>query len=239
MTERVAPLEAPAMPAGERFRAPLPSWRYFAGTYVIHLLRLPIFALLAWLLYGFRTEGRHNLKKLGRRGCIVVANHSLYVEPVVLSTTLLPRLLLYSAQLSHFNNRAFGAFLRWLGTFPITRREGRERAETLMRAGLDRGRLIVFFPEGKLTHLGQTLLPFRKGAFHYAQQFGVPVLPVTLVHRPRKLFGRELSRRFVRVKCIVGQPVEIDPRDRDVERAASRVHRIMSRTIAAEHARWR
>ena len=146
----------------------------------------------------------------------------------------------YTALKSHFSHPVGGFFIRLMGGIPIPGVRGMRRAENTVRKALKRGHCVHFFPEGAMKHMNQEPARFKKGAFYLALRLGVPVMPVTLVHYPRTIFGRQISKYFIRVKCIVGDPIEAEVTVQGKERAvaarmATAAYETISNTISREH----
>ena len=189
------------------------------------------------LVFGIRFEGRRSLKQ--QAPCILVSNHSLYLDPAVLIHALFPGRTYYTGLKSHFAHPVGGLILRLMGGIPIPGASGMKTAETTVRTALESGHCVHFFPEGEMTHLSQELAPFMRGAFYLALRLGVPIVPVTLVHWPRRWFGRQISRYFLRVRCIVGEPIDVVKQESESDRQASarfaaEVRRLMVDTITSE-----
>jgi 1-acyl-sn-glycerol-3-phosphate acyltransferase len=214
-----------------------PLYRFAALAF--YIVYAPLVLLFNWIVFGLRIEGRDNLERGSGRGSILVSNHSLYLDPGIVGHTVFPRRCCYSAMHGHFRNPVAGAILRLMGAFPVPGGSGMRKAERTVREALDRGRYVHFFPEGEMKHLNQAIAPFKSGAFYLALRLGVPIVPVTLVHRPRILFGTRISRYFIRVKSIVGEPV-MPPAEGEGQgseaaaRFAAEIHRKMVETIASE-----
>jgi 1-acyl-sn-glycerol-3-phosphate acyltransferase len=208
--------------------------------FLFSLVYWPPVIIYDYLVFGLRIEGRSNLRRASQAGCILVSNHSLYLDPAVLIHTLFPRRAYYFALKSHFRHPLGGPILRLMGGIPVPGRSEMRTAENTMRQALELGYCVHLFPEGEMKHLNQEIAPFKGGAFYLAARLGVPVVPITLVHRPRRVFGRVLNRRFIRVRSVVGEPVEplkgADETDREAAaRIAAMVHRTMVETISAGH----
>ena len=74
-----------------------------------------------------------------------------------------------------------------------------------MRAQLEKGRIVHFYPEASLWPWYDKLRPFRNGAFHLAVKSGVPVLPMVFTFRqPRGLIGR--LRKKPLITLHIGMP---------------------------------
>jgi len=135
-------------------------------------------ARLALRLAGMRLEV-HGLAALPQP-CIVVANHSSYLDGVVLAASLPP-------QFSFVIKREMsavplaGTLLRGIGAEFVERgdriRGARDARRLLRNAAI--GHSLVFFPEGTFSS-DVGLLRFHIGAFAAAVRADLPVVPVAI-----------------------------------------------------------
>lgn len=148
---------------------------------------------------------------------IVVANHNSHVDTALLmaafSNRAIPFARVVAAREYFCRNRLLSWFSRRvIGVIPIDRHGGREVALPPIAAALDRGMIVVMFPEGTRGEPGR-LSPFRSGVAHLVTRFpDVPVIPVWLEGCDRVLPpGRSIPRRF---RCVirVGSQFGGDPR---------------------------
>lgn len=121
---------------------------------------------------------------------VYVANHSSYLDSLVLSA-ILPGDLAYAGFKELADNPIQGPFLRHLGAMFVERFEphGALAAAEEALAHLKSGRPVVIFPEATATR-APGLLDFRMGAFHAAAQAGKPVVPITL-HGTRNILRHD------------------------------------------------
>ncbi len=90
-------------------------------------------------------------------------------------------------------------------------RSNPEKAKESINAAKDRikgGTSIMFFPEGTRSNDG-TLREFKKGAFKFALDMNLPILPVTIVDSRNVLPARSLKLFPGRAKLIVHDPIDI------------------------------
>jgi 1-acyl-sn-glycerol-3-phosphate acyltransferase len=177
------------------------------------LQRAVVFPLLRRLAHPVEVRGLERLEALDGPA-VLVANHPGHLDPVVLTRALSPhlrrRLAVAAAEDALYQgaNRPTGLLASLLlGAFPIPR-HGRAD-EALRRAGamLDAGRVLLIFPEGKLSP-GGAFGRCRTGAARLAAAHGVPVVPVYLdgayrLDRPARLFRR------ARVRVTFGAPLRL------------------------------
>lgn len=150
----------------------------------------------------------HGLDRLPARPCVAVANHSSWLDGVLLPTVLPTSFRFVAAEV--FQRRALSGFvLKRLGTEFVERYEREhgvadtDRLVALVRAG----QRLAIFPEGHLAR-APGLRPFHMGAFVVAAQTGAPVVPIGIggtrtILRP----GHRFPRRGA-INIAIGQPVE-------------------------------
>jgi len=95
------------------------------------------------------------------------------------------------------------------------------------------GDRIVLFPEGT-RHMGETLLPFKLGAFHAAIAAGIPLLPVVISSYKKLPMDWQVDLSVdSTIKLRVLQPVPTEGyEDDEVAQLAEKCRQIMSETFA-------
>jgi acyl carrier protein len=139
---------------------------------------------VAWLflrLAGMRVLAR-GTEHLQRAGPVVIAaNHTSYLDVVVLMSLLRYRGHAFVAKREFLENFAMRSLLRGFGTLFVERfdvRASAAHAEELAAAARH-GTSLIVFPEGGFTR-ATGLKPFRTGAFQAAALAGIPVVPIAL-----------------------------------------------------------
>jgi len=177
------------------------------AAYVFYATLLLV-TLVDTFLLSLRVVGRGNLYRL-KRGAFLISNHSLYLDPGILAHVIIPRRTLFSGLESTMQARPFlGNYVRFLGAFPIPEQNALLRLVRPLRDALRRGWLVHFFPERDLKWQNPELQPFHPGVFFLAQLLNVPVVPITLVVRHRRLFGVRLGRLSFRVTAVIERPLD-------------------------------
>jgi 1-acyl-sn-glycerol-3-phosphate acyltransferase len=146
---------------------------------------------------------------------IFVANHSSYLDGLVLSVVL-PGPLSFTAKEELARQWIAGPFLRRLGTLFVRRTDPRGGIEdTAATAEAVRaGERIVSFPEGTLTRM-PGLLGFHMGAFLAAVQARAPVVPVAIRGTRSVLRGGQWFPRRGAIHVHIGRPLFPDGEDFD------------------------
>jgi len=163
-----------------------------------------------FLLCGLPVH-RIGMDRLPRGPCIVVANHSSYLDGPLLFAVLPPRFAFVIKKEASRIPLA-GALMRRLGHHFVNRgnrHESANDARRILRA-VSQGESVAFFPEG--TFGVQTgVARFHTGAFLTAARAGVPVAPVAIRGTRRALRARTFVPRWSRIEVEVLPPVTAAP----------------------------
>lgn len=190
------------------------------GRFLKHLLFWIVIRPLVAVVLGLNVRHRRRLPDSGP--AILVANHNSHLDTVVLMTLLPPRLLPrvrpVAAADYFLSNRALAWFsLHVLGILPVVR--GGRRADpgydplAHCRQVLDRGEVVVIFPEGTRGE-AERMAELKSGIGHLAtSRPDVPVVPLFLHGLGKTLpKGAKLPVPFF-CDVFVGEPLEGgDPR---------------------------
>ncbi len=184
------------------------------------------------VLVGLGLNVRHRERLPATGPAIVVANHNSHLDTMVLMTLLpshlLPRVHPVAAADYFLRNPLLAWFaLRIVGIIPIERRPpppataeppppgepptpGVPRPDVLgaVAAGLERGDVVILFPEGSRAASLERLADFKSGVARLVERFpAVPVIPVFLHGLGKALpRGKALPVPFF-CDVFVGEPV--------------------------------
>jgi 1-acyl-sn-glycerol-3-phosphate acyltransferase len=137
-----------------------------------------VLARLILRLAGIRLESQ-GLSTIPRP-CVLIANHSSYIDGVVLAAALSGSFtFVIKHEMAHMP--LAGTLLRRIGAEFIERRDRQRSANSARRLlrQASGGQALVFFPEGTFS-LQPGLLPFHGGAFTAAARARLPLVPVAI-----------------------------------------------------------
>ena len=142
--------------------------------FAVRLVLTPLF-----LIY-LRMEriGREHIPAAGP--VILASNHRSFFDPFVIGT-MTRRPVYYVAKQELFSyNRLLSWVLNALGAFPVARGAGDQDTIETARVILDRGEIVLMFPEGTRTRPGPLGKP-RRGVGRLALETGAPVVPIAII----------------------------------------------------------
>ena len=153
------------------------------------------------------------LEHLPAGPCVLVANHSSYLDAYVLMVAI-PRHFHYVAKRELLDNRWLGKPLERIGTLFVERFDLQRSADEARKVAgaAQAGQSLGFFPEGTFTRM-PGLLDFRMGAFLAAAQAGAPVVPVIIRGTRSMLRAGSWFPRRGRLEVIVEPPIQPDGDD--------------------------
>src|SRR5438105_11990684 len=156
---------------------------------LVYLIVRALFQPFFHLYFRMRRIGREYIPTTGP--VIVAAHHRSFLDPFVIGT-MARRPMHYVAKKELFRHRWQGWFLSALGAFPVDRGASDEESLRTARAILERGGIVLIFPEGTRTRPGALGVPHR-GVGRLALETGAPVVPMAVI-------GTEGVRRGWRIR---------------------------------------
>jgi 1-acyl-sn-glycerol-3-phosphate acyltransferase len=161
------------------------------------LLLVPFFRLY------FRME-RIGCEHIPAEGPVIVAaNHRSFLDPFVIAT-MAKRPMYYVAKKELFRRSWQAWILNALGAFPVDRGAGDSQTIATANAILDRGDIVLIFPEGTRIRPG-SLGRAKRGVGRLALESGAPVVPIAINGTEAIRRGWRIRPHKVRVRA--GRPL--------------------------------
>jgi 1-acyl-sn-glycerol-3-phosphate acyltransferase len=166
------------------------------ASFMTFFMIIPILVIINWLQHFTRYKNCFRLYDVRR--AITVSNHTTFLDPVKITSGILPFLLYHTTLEAHAEFPILGTLMRLLGAVPIPRgiTSYRKILEISERSFKYR-RYIHFYPEGECYVFNQKIHTFKPGAFRIAAELDVPVVPMVTVFsegpfKPWSFWGRSI-----------------------------------------------
>ncbi len=176
-------------------------WLFFAPFFILNSVLFGILAVVISILFSQRVgsllggvvwarlnsyltpitvkvKGRENIKK--GRSYVIIANHQSTYDIFVLYGWLgIDFKWVMKKEVRKIPGVGFGS--EAIGHIFIDRSSTKAAIETIQKAKwkIKGGTSVLFFPEGTRSRIPQ-VLPFKKGAYRFAFDLNLPILPVTI-----------------------------------------------------------
>lgn len=169
------------------------------------------------------------------RTSFFVCNHVNLFDAFVIYSAI-PQFVRGLEQESHFKIPAYGWMMKRFGNIPVSTDGGTVAYKQMLkrtRAAIESGVSLIVFAEGGRTRTGK-VGPFKPGVFRMAQQFGCPIVPMSIVGSYE--FSRKGSWMIYPSKIVVYLHDTIETKavaKTDVDALAERINRIVAAPVDA------
>lgn len=137
-------------------------------------LAIPIVNVYDHLKYNYHVIGR---EKVPDGGCVLVANHTQWADPVLVGTALGNQYpLVAMAKKELFQIKLLGPLISVLGAFPVDRGTADIGAIKTSLKAVKEGKKLLIFPEGGTKHKAGD--EAKVGAAMIAARTGAPIVPI-------------------------------------------------------------
>lgn len=185
--------------------------------YCFYLLAKGLVGTIFFFYFRVKSHDKHKVPKNGR--LIVAANHSSYLDPMLLGS-FFPRRIHYIMTSVHYEKWFLYPFCYLLDTIPIGPNLQISAYKRTMKF-LNNEEVIGIFPEGQRSREGY-LLDTRKGVGVYALRSKAPVLPVAIVGAREALPPGRMIPKPAKVHLFIGDPIHF-PEDTAPEAVSDRI----------------
>lgn len=216
----------------------LPSGRFVClFDRVFRRFAITVLRLYGRLFLGIRFHGLQHAAVL-HSGALTICNHVHYVDSCMISCACPKRTIYYPTLKSNFEIPVVRWLLRHLYALPIPESpKALARFSDVITSLIRDGNIVHFFPEGSLIPYHRQLRPFRRGAFRYAYDCQVPVVPFVVTFRKATGFLSKLRTKPLLDLTMLEPvyPTADAPRNVEVERLMNLCHERMRTTIESVH----
>jgi 1-acyl-sn-glycerol-3-phosphate acyltransferase len=179
-----------------------------------------LFSVIMWSLFRPKVTGREHIPESGP--VILSPVHRSFAD-FGFAAFCSKRKLFFMTKDSMWKNRMLGKLLLYVGAFPVHResadREALQRAEEV----LQRGEVLVLFPEGTRRE-GPVIENLMEGAAFLSARTGAPIVPIGIgasdLAMPK---GKALPKPYT-IQVVIGPAIPPPPRTGGGRVSRSAVH---------------
>lgn len=194
------------------------------------------------LIFGFYVKGKKYSRqvKKSKKGAITVSNHCMGLDCVMACQANCPKMTYLPTLHTTFQLPYVRHIVRWLNAFPIPNTtSGTIKFVKEVDEVLQKGKFVHFFPEASLWPWYDRVRTFKPGAFSFAIRNDVPVLPLVVLFRPRKITRLFLKRPKVSIQIL--EPMYADPTLKgkaQINELTQRVHDAMQHCVEENNLKY-
>ena len=168
---------------------------------IIYWLLAPLGLLLCKYILRIKVEGKENLKHIKNKKIILISNHCLYNDPLVILYAIFPRKTFFTMNTRNGNIPILSKFIKTMGGVTLPKNKYPRNITTLFA----NTHYLHFFPEGNMLHYNQQLQRFYPGAFYIAINNEIPIISITTRVSQRILFGKPSKLLPRKITAIISK----------------------------------
>lgn len=181
----------------------------------------PLFKILSTLLYyfayyvlivfnklffNFKIDGKENIEKI-KTGKITISNHVHPMDCTMTAIANFPNPVFFPTLKSNFGIPVVRHIIKLLNAIPIpdsisARQKFIEAIDTL----LQNGKTVHFYPEGSLWPYYTKIRHFKDGAFRFAVQNNVPIIPMVYKFEENTGIWKYIKNK-PSIKLVILEPI--------------------------------
>lgn len=194
-----------------------------------YVIAMPILAIINKVVYDLKIESRENLENV--KGAISVSNHVLYIDCTMIGLAWGYKKLYYTTAMGSFKMPFIRKLIKLLRAIPIPDKiKNREKFIKAIKGILKEEEVVHVYPEGELIPYCTKIRSFKNGAFDFAVNNQVPVVPMVFTFREpeglRKLFKKKKDVTLTILEPIRAVEEEIPVKEK-IERLKQAVYEEM------------
>lgn len=149
----------------------------------------PLLCVFHKVMYGVKIEGKENLKKI-KGAKITVSNHIHPMDCTINAMANFPNKMYFPTLEENFQIPIIRDVIKLLNAIPIPNNiKAKKQFMKAVEELLQKGKTIHIYPEAAMRPYCKRLRNFKKGAFEFAVEQNVPIIPfVYTFDKPVKIY---------------------------------------------------
>lgn len=179
----------------------------FFSNLIYYGIAFPVLKILTKIIYDLKIEGKENIKNL-KTGAITVSNHVLFLDCAIIGLACGFKKVYYTTREGSFKIPLVRKLIKLLRALPIpTSITNKKYFMGEVNHMLQEGKLVHFYPEAALWPYHNKIRNFKNGAFTFAVNNNVPIIPMIIKFREPKGIRKKFKKKKD-VTLIVLKPIE-------------------------------
>lgn len=200
---------------------------------LLYIIAFPILWIINFMASNLKVYGRKNLRQING-GKITVSNHVHVMDCTMVGLANFPSKTYFLSLKSNFNIPVVNIIIRLLNAIPIPDDlENKKNFRDAINNLLKEGKILHIYPEASLWPYYKGLRNFKNGAFRFAVENDVPIVPMVYKFREPTGFFKYLKRK-PSISLYILEPVYPDKSlstELAVDKLKEITHNLMEETL--------
>lgn len=203
---------------------------------------IALLSIVNALIFGFYVKGKKYARavKKSKKGAVTISNHCMGLDCVMACQANWPKMTYLPTLHTTFQLPYVRHIVRWLNAFPIPNTtSGTMKFVKEVDEVLQKRKFVHFFPEASLWPWYDRVRKFKPGAFSFAARNEVPILPLVVLFRPRKITRIFFKRPKVSIQIL--EPIYADPNLKgkaQINDLMNRAHDVMQKCVEENNLKY-
>jgi 1-acyl-sn-glycerol-3-phosphate acyltransferase len=163
---------------------------------LVFLIKVVFVYFYGFIFLRFRIKNKKIFKAYRKKGAVIVSNHVHQFDSFLLGASFFPKRIYYTMLKTNLGLPIVGKLFHIIGGAPIPdSKEGIVRYQKLLNEQLAGNNMIAVFPEASLRPYCDHIRPFKKGAFRFAFNANVDIIPMVFIFKKPTGLYKYLKRK--------------------------------------------
>lgn len=201
----------------------------FFSNLLYYGVAVPVLFILTKIVYDLKIEGKENIQKI-EGGAISVSNHVLILDCAMIGLALDEKRVYYTTREESFKIPFVRRLIKLLRAIPIPHEmKNKPHFKKALNEILKNNGFVHFYPEAALWPYYNEIRNFKTGAFYFAVENNVSILPMVFTfRRPNAI--RRIFKKKSDVTLTILEPIKPkvqNDKRYEIEELKQKVHKAM------------
>ncbi|MDY0210733.1 MAG: lysophospholipid acyltransferase family protein [Acholeplasma sp.] len=170
--------------------------RRIISKFLVFLIKILFVYLYGGFVLGFKVKHKENYQSHKKKGAVIVSNHVHPFDAFLLGSYFWPKRLYFTMLKTNLGLPFVGKLFHLIGGAPIPDSKAQiVRFQEQLNDRLEKNSMIAVFPEASLRPYCDHIRPFKKGAFRFAFNANVDIIPMVFIFKKPKGLMKYLKKK--------------------------------------------